>query len=49
MTEREYTAWEDRIMDRYKAGEISKDEAGEQIQLLQERFDDSRRRQHGIA
>lgn len=48
MSER-YSVWEDQILDRYNRGEISKDEAQEQIQLLQERVDDQRRRRNNIG
>lgn len=49
MRDRAYTAWEDQILDRYNAGEISYGEAQEQILLLQERYDDARRRRNNIA
>lgn len=49
MRDRAYSAWEDQILDRYNRGEISKDEAAEQILLLQERYDDARRRRNNIA
>jgi len=42
-------AWEDKVLDRYNRGEISKDEAQEQLQLLQERQDDQRRRRNNIG
>jgi len=48
MSER-FTAWEDQILDRYNRGEISKEEAAEQLQLLQERQDDQRRRRNNIG
>jgi len=43
------SAWEDQVLDRYNRGEISKDEAQEQLQLLQERQDDHRRRRNNIG
>lgn len=48
MSERQ-SAWEDKVLDRYNRGEISKDEAQEQLQLLQERQDDQRRRRNNIG
>jgi len=48
MSERQ-SAWEDQVLDRYNRGEISKDEAQEQLQLLQERQDDQRRRRNSIG
>ena len=43
------SAWEDQVLDRYNRGEISKEEAQEQLQLLQERQDDQRRRRNNIG
>lgn len=39
----------DQVLDRLDAGLISDAEAGEQIQLIEERFDRARRRRENIG